>query len=120
MSSRDSERREPRARRGSLANATLGGSPPGALQRQLRDFAVAATLAIIVATCAFVAVRNTELEARQTDLAVRTATALANGRVPLPTVHGAVIGPAVPSKKHPYLRRRMVQETAGWRELGVL
>ncbi|HUS28658.1 MAG TPA: sugar ABC transporter permease [Kofleriaceae bacterium] len=88
------------------------------LQRQMRDFAIFATLALIVATTAFVAVRNTELAARQIDLAQRTADALAHSRVPLPTVHGAVIGPAIPSKKHPYLRRRMILEVTGWRELG--
>jgi ABC-type sugar transport system permease subunit len=88
------------------------------LQRQLRDFAIVATLSIIVATCAFVAVRNTELATRQIDLAVRTADAVAHERVQLPTVHGALIGPAKASKKHPYLRRRQILEGANWRELG--
>jgi ABC-type sugar transport system permease subunit len=99
------------------SSSTVAGNA-GALQRQLRDFAIVATLALIVATTAFVAVRNTELATRQIDLAQRTADALANNRVPLPTVHGAVIGPAIPSKKHPYLRRRMIREVTGWRELG--
>ena len=40
-------------------------------QRQLRDFAIVATLAIIIATCAFVAVRNTR--ARRAPARSRTA-----------------------------------------------
>ncbi|HTL32547.1 MAG TPA: sugar ABC transporter permease [Kofleriaceae bacterium] len=106
------------SRVGTQSGSSPTVAPTGALQRQLRDFAIVATVAIIVATCAFVAVRNTELATRQIDLAQRTAEALATSRAPLPSVHGAIIGPAIPSKKHPYLRRRMILDLTGWRELG--
>ena len=82
------------SRIGTKSGSSVTVASPGALQRQLRDFAIVATLAIIVATSAFVAVRNTELATRQIDLAQRTANALAEKRVPMPAVHGAVIGPA--------------------------
>jgi ABC-type sugar transport system permease subunit len=39
-------------------------------------------------------------------------------RTPLPTVRGALIGPATPSTKRPYLRRRQILDVHGWRELG--
>ena len=88
------------------------------LQRQLRDFGVGAILAIIVATVAFVAVRNTELAARQIDLATRTATALAGGGAPLPTVQGVLVSPPVPSPKHPYLHQRKIRDDgATWHAL---
>jgi ABC-type sugar transport system permease subunit len=90
-----------------------------ALSRQMRDFGVAAALAIIVATCAFVGVRNRELIARQLDLAERSAQALAQGQSVLPTVAGHVIGPATSSPKHPYLTRRQVRDPGvSARELG--
>jgi ABC-type sugar transport system permease subunit len=94
------------------------------LQRQLRDFTVVASFAILIATVAFVAVRNTELAARQIDLAERTAQALAEGRTALPAVHGVLVTQATPSKKHPYLRHRKILEPgvdaprAPWRHLG--
>jgi len=91
---------------------------PGVLQRQLRDFAAVATLAVIIATAAFVAVRNTELAARQIDLATRTAENIAAGRAALPTVHGALVSAATSSKKHPYLRRRQILDAGSWRALG--
>lgn len=90
------------------------------VKRQLRDFAVVALLAIVIATCAFVVVRNTELADRQLDLARRSAAALADGKSALPTVHGVLVTPATPSKKHPYLRRRKILDEPGapWRGLG--
>ncbi|HEY5950751.1 MAG TPA: sugar ABC transporter permease [Kofleriaceae bacterium] len=90
------------------------------LQRQLRDFGVVAALSILIATIAFVAVRNTELISRQIDLAKRTAHELPQGREALPTVHGAIVTPATPSKKHPYLRHRTIRDErgGGWRRLG--
>jgi ABC-type sugar transport system permease subunit len=90
------------------------------LQRQLRDFAVVAVAAIVIATIAFVAVRNTELAERQIDLARRSAQALTEGRAALPTVHGALVSAATPSKKHPYLRHRKILDEPGaaWRHLG--
>ncbi len=91
----------------------------GALSRQLRDFCIVATLAIIVATCAFVAVRNTELIENQLDLAQRTAYAVASGKVPLPTVHGALVGPPTQSKRHPYLHKRQMFDGGTWRVLGA-
>ncbi|MBA3395672.1 MAG: hypothetical protein H0T89_23715, partial [Deltaproteobacteria bacterium] len=85
--------------------------------RQLRDFAFGAALAIVIATVAFVAVRNHELAERQLAHANRAVTALADGRAPLPDVHAVVVGAAVPSKAHPYLRHRPVRDTRGWRPL---
>jgi ABC-type sugar transport system permease subunit len=101
------------------ADSTSGSRVP-VLQRQLRDFTVVAVIAIVIATVAFVAVRNTELAARQQDIARRTTHALVEGRAALPTVHGALVSPAVPSKKHPYLRHRKILDdgAADWRHLG--
>jgi ABC-type sugar transport system permease subunit len=84
--------------------------------RQLRDFAVASVLAIVIATCAFVAVRNRELAERQLDLASRAAQAIAEGRA-LPDVHAVLVGAAKPSPKRPYLRHRQVFEAGAWRAL---
>ncbi len=84
--------------------------------RQLRDFAVGAAIAILIATVAFVAVRNKELAARQIDLATRAADAIADGRS-LPDVHAVVVGPATPSAKRPYLRKRQVLDGGAWRDL---
>lgn len=87
--------------------------------RQLRDFGVAAVLCILVATAAFVGVRNRELAERQLDLAARAATAVAEGRA-LPDVHAVIVGPAKPSPNRPYLRTRMVHEAGGaWRALSA-
>jgi ABC-type sugar transport system permease subunit len=89
----------------------------GGVQRQLRDFAAAAVIAVMFASCAFVAVRNTELAGSQLELATRSADALAQGGVALPTVSGAVVAPAQPSPTHPYLRHRRVHEATGDRDL---
>lgn len=78
------------------------------LRSQLRDFAAAAILSVLFASCAFVAVRNKELAERQIDLASRSAVALAKGEAALPTVAGVVISPATPSARHPYLRHRQI------------
>jgi ABC-type sugar transport system permease subunit len=89
------------------------------LQRQLRDFGAVAIVAIVIATVAFVAVRNTELAARQMDLARRTAATIAQGRTALPNVRGVLVSAATPSKKHPYLRHRQIREPdSAWRHLG--
>jgi ABC-type sugar transport system permease subunit len=95
-------------------------TPATDIQRQLRDFGVGALVAIIIATVALVAVRNKELAARQIDVAARAVDALTAGKAPLPTVHGAIISAATPSKKHPYLRQRRILEEPGttWRVLG--
>lgn len=87
--------------------------------RQLRDFAFGAFVAIIVATCAFVAVRNKELAANQVDLATRAADAIANGRPSPPTVHAVLIGDSAASKKHSYLRQRQVLDGDRWRPLSA-
>ena len=86
--------------------------------RQLRDFAVGAVCALVIATCAFVGVRNRELAARQIDLARRSAAELAAGREALPTVHGGIVGAATASVQHPYIRHRRLREGGGWRVLG--
>jgi ABC-type sugar transport system permease subunit len=85
--------------------------------RQLRDFAVGAACALVIATCAFVGVRNRELEARQIDLATRSAAELAAGHEALPTVHGGIVSAASASPQHPYLRHRRIREGSGWRVL---
>ncbi len=90
--------------------------------RQLRDFAVAAFVALLIATAAFVAVRNRELSARQVELAQRAVDAVAAGRAAPPEVHVVVVSEARPSTKHDVLRRREVLEWPGdepkaWRPL---
>src|SRR6185312_15808747 len=74
----------------------LPAAMTGALHRQLRDFAVAGAFAIVIASVAFVAVRNREVIERQFDLADRSALAVSEDREPLPTVHGAIVGPSTP------------------------
>ena len=87
--------------------------------RQLRDFAVAAAVCILIASAAFVGVRNRELAARQIDLADKAAQASADGRA-LPDVHAVIVGAAVPSKQRPYLRTRSVKVPGGaWRPLAA-
>jgi ABC-type sugar transport system permease subunit len=78
------------------------------MRRQLRDFAVAALLAIALASVAFVAVRNRDLIEHQLELADRSAIALADGRDALPTVHAAIVSAATASPSHPYLRHRRI------------
>ncbi|MBL9018649.1 MAG: hypothetical protein JNL83_30970, partial [Myxococcales bacterium] len=93
--------------------------PPRKLGEQLRDFVVAAAVCILIASAAFVGVRNRELAARQIDLADKAAEALAEGRA-LPDVHAVIVGKAVPSKQRPYLRTRSVKEPGGaWRPLAA-
>ena len=89
------------------------------VRRQLRDFIVAAAVAIAIASAAFVGVRNRELAARQLDLATRSADAAAELRDPLPTVHAALVSEPKLSAKHPYLRRRLIREGARTRVLGA-
>jgi len=89
----------------------------GLLQRQLRDFAVAAGLAVVIASVAFVAARNHDVIDRQLALAERSVAALAADGEVLPTVHGALIGPAISSPKHPELRHRNLRDHGAWRLL---
>ncbi len=84
--------------------------------RQLRDFAVAGVLCILIASIAFVGVRNRELAERQLDLATRAASAIAEGRA-LPDVHAVIVGPATPSPKRSYLKTRKLREAGAWRPL---
>ena len=88
------------------------------VRRQLRDFAVGAVCALVIATAAFVGVRNRELAARQLDRASVSAAAVLAGREPVPGVRAAVVGPAVASRAHPYLRHRRILEGGAWRLLG--
>lgn len=83
---------------------------------QLRDFGVAAVLALVIATVAFVAFRNNDLADRQVALAERAAAALADGR-PLPDVPAVIVGPAKPSPRRPYLRQRRVLDGGAWHPL---
>ena len=82
----------------------------GPLHGQLRDFAVAAAIAIAIASTGFVAARNRDAIERQLDLARRSAAALAEGRAPMPTVHAVLVAPATGSPARPYLRHRQVRE----------
>jgi arabinogalactan oligomer/maltooligosaccharide transport system permease protein len=87
--------------------------------RQLRDFAVVSALCILIASAAFVGVRNRELAARQLELADRAAAAVAVGRA-LPDVHAVIVGPAAPSPKRPYLKTRQIRDAGGaWRPLAA-
>jgi hypothetical protein len=85
--------------------------------RQLRDFAIGALVAVIIATCAFVAVRNTELRGKQIELATRAVTAIVEGKAAVPGVHGVLVGDSAPSKKHALLRQRQVLDGGTWRAL---
>ena len=78
--------------------------------RQLRDFVLGSIVAIVIATCAFVAVRNTQLAAKQLDRAKAGVAAVLANHVPLPDVHAVAVGPGVPSPKHPVLRHREVRD----------
>ncbi len=93
--------------------------------RQLRDFAVAAFVALLIATAAFVAVRNRELNARQVELAARALDAVNTDRPTPPDVRAVLVSAARPSEKHATLRHRDVVEwradasfdPAAWRPL---
>jgi len=87
------------------------------ITRQLRDFGIGALAAILIATCAFVAVRNRELIARQVELAQRAAATLARDGVVEPGVRAVIVGPAERSAKHRYLRHRKVFDGGSWRPL---
>ncbi|HEY0251313.1 MAG TPA: sugar ABC transporter permease [Kofleriaceae bacterium] len=76
--------------------------------RQLRDFAVAALLSMIIASAAWVSARNRDVIAQQLELAQRSADAIAHHTEPLATVHGGIVGPATASSEHPYLRHRAI------------
>jgi ABC-type sugar transport system permease subunit len=93
--------------------------PTLALRRQLRDFAVAATIALAIAIAAFVGVRNRELAAHQQALAERAAEAIAANRPAIGPVHGALVSPPTVSVHHPYLSHRNVRDTtaATWQPL---
>ena len=104
---------------------TTGPSP--SVAKQLRDFVFASAIALVIASCAFVAVRNHELATRQLDLAaravnrVRGASAgdgVATAHPVVPGVHAVIIGDAKPSPRYPYLHRRQVDD-GGWRDLAA-
>jgi len=87
--------------------------------RQLRDFLVAGIIAIVIASAAFVGVRNRDLEAHQLDLATRSAEAITTGKDALPTVHAEIVSDPKVSTKHPYLRRRLIRDGGKPRVLGA-
>ncbi|MDX2094297.1 MAG: sugar ABC transporter permease [Kofleriaceae bacterium] len=91
--------------------------------RQLRDFAIAATLAILIATVAFVAVRNHELAERQVELAERAVTTATErtpvNLQPLPALDVVLVGGPMPSPKHPLLFQRRAQDAHGCRVLSA-
>ncbi len=78
------------------------------MKTQLRDFAVAALLALAIASAAFVGARNRDLVAHQLDLAQRSVAALAAGGEPLLGVHGAIVGPRTASARYEFLSHRAV------------
>ncbi len=80
------------------------------MTKQLRDFGITAILAIVIASGAFVAVRNADLAEHQIDLATRTAGEVAAGRDPLPGPHAVIVGPATASPTHPYLHHRTLRD----------
>ncbi len=84
--------------------------------RQLRDFSVAAAVALVIASAAFVGVRNRELGDHARALADRAAAEIAQGRT-LPDVHAVIVGPATASAKRPYLKARKIDDGSGWRPL---
>jgi ABC-type sugar transport system permease subunit len=86
---------------------------------QLRDWAVAALFALIVALVVFVGHRNHALRERQLELADRAAAAVALGRPSLAEVEAAgIVGPPRPSPTHAFLHPRAVTDAAGTRPLG--
>jgi ABC-type sugar transport system permease subunit len=87
--------------------------------KQLRDFAFGAALAILIATVAFVAVRNKELAAAQIERASHGIAAVLASRTPLPDVHAVIVHPPTPSAKHTFLRRRNVLDGSATRPLVV-
>ena len=104
------------SRRLTIATATaMGTLPPSrsALRPQLRDFFAAAVVAVLIASCAFIAARNTELADQQLDLATRAAQTLARGDAAMPTVTGALLTAAAATPAHPYLRHREVVMPGG-------
>lgn len=87
---------------------------------QLRDFAVAMLLAIVIASAAFVAVRNTELAERQLAIATHATVEVVAGRDPLPGSHVVLVGPATPNKTRAFLKQRNIKELgadATWQPL---
>ena len=81
-----------------------------------RSYAVAAFVAVVIATGAFVAYRNHGFRAREHSRAMSAATAIAEGRPPLAEVIVAdLVLPARSSTRYPFLRHRSV---AGGRTLG--
>lgn len=82
----------------------------------LRSYGVAAAIAAIVATTAFVVYRNADYERRELDRARAAAEAVRDGRAPLPGVLArGVVTPAAPSREYPFLRARTL---AAGRRLG--
>src|SRR5262245_26802544 len=96
-----------------IARAPHEPTSPQLIVRQLRDFAIGAIVAIVIATCAFVAVRNRELIERQLDRAARAADAVAADHTPLPDVHAVLVTAAEPSPRHAFLGRRNILERSG-------
>ena len=86
--------------------------------RQLRDVGVGALLAILIATCGFVAARNTELLENQRAIASRAADAVASGGTAPADVPTVIVGPAHASPRHPYLKHRAMYQNGAWRPLG--
>ncbi len=86
------------------------------LGRQLRDFGFGAALALLIASVAFVVVRNTALVRAQRELAIRAARGLADGRE-VPNVRAVIVDAGAPLPSRPYLMRRDVFEHGAWRPL---
>jgi ABC-type sugar transport system permease subunit len=88
------------------------------LHAQLRDFAIAAIVAIAIASAAFVSARDRDVIDHQLLLAQRSAAALAAGTQPLTSSRGGLVGPAIASHDHAYLKHRQIRAPGGtWHRL---
>ena len=84
---------------------------------QLRDLAFAAVVALAIASAAFVSARDRDVAEHQLALANRSAAALAAGQ-PAIAAHGGLVGPALASPAHPFLKHRAIREPGGaWQPL---
>ncbi|HEY1555206.1 MAG TPA: sugar ABC transporter permease [Kofleriaceae bacterium] len=89
------------------------------VRRQLRDFVAGAACALLIATVAFVGVRNRELADHQLALADRAATALADGHAAVAGARAVLVGPATPSPHYRFLHHRRVLDAGAWRVLAT-
>jgi ABC-type sugar transport system permease subunit len=88
------------------------------MREALRSFGIAAMLAVLAASAAFVAHRNASFEAAELERAREAALAAAEGQGAGPyAIAAGVVRPTEPSRAYPFLRQR---ELASGRVLGGL